>query len=439
MTRPPSAAKARGVNLDVLKGPKLGRSGLGKLQPTAKSDAATPPRAHPAAARGKVCAIVPTFNRAALLKECLDSLLTQSRVPDQIIVVNDGSTDETEAVAKAYGAPVEVLTKANGGKAAALNYGLAHCRGDYVWVCDDDDLAAPDSCATMSSALDANPGAAFVYGRFDRFRDTPNGREIMEASYWPDAIQSDLFLALAERFFVCQFSMMVRRSAYDAVGPFREDLIRSQDYEMTLRLARHGEGVLAPGILFHQRQHEGARGTRAEQFDPRASAAKWLEYDRAFFVDLLAGLSDEQLAPPFARGGPPSVQARAGRLQRACINAKRALWDEAAVDIAHACRSGGNEQPLPGELALAGRMLADDLQSRLLDEQHRGAQAVLRQAHAEGRYGRLVLEAMQGPARWKAKYAIRTRDLALLRHCLRLTGAIVGPAGALRVFLRKPG
>ena len=167
---------------------------------------------------------MPTFNRAALLKECLESLLAQSRVPDQIIVVNDGSSDDTEAVARAFGPPVEVHTVENRGKSAALNHGLALCHADYVWICDDDDLAAPDACASLSTALDAAPDARFAYGHYDRFRDTPAGRQVLPNPYWPDAIQSDLFLALAERFFVCQFSILVRRSAYAMVGPFRDIL-----------------------------------------------------------------------------------------------------------------------------------------------------------------------------------------------------------------------
>src|SRR5580692_6093554 len=113
--------------------------------------------------------IIPTYNRASMLRECIDSILAQTRPVQQIIVVNDGSTDETESLIASYGERVTLLTKENGGKASALNLALPHCKMDYVWICDDDDIAERDGAEHLAAALDANASVDFAYSTFRHF------------------------------------------------------------------------------------------------------------------------------------------------------------------------------------------------------------------------------------------------------------------------------
>ena len=182
-----------------------------------------------------VCAIVPTYNRASLLRECLDSLLAQTRPLDDIIVVNDGSTDNTEDVLRAYVGKARFLRQDNAGKAVALNNALAHCDTAYVWICDDDDIAEPDASAALAGALDADPAAGFSYGQYRRFQDVSGIRQIFPMSYWPHGHEKAFFLELLERCFVFQFCSMFRRSVYREIGPFDARLLRSQDYDMMVR------------------------------------------------------------------------------------------------------------------------------------------------------------------------------------------------------------
>ena len=92
-----------------------------------------------------VSIIVPTFNRARYLPECLDSLLAQTFPATEIIDVNDSSTDDTARVIRPYLDRITYVEKENGGKSTALNLVLPGIQSDYLWIFDDDDVALPAS------------------------------------------------------------------------------------------------------------------------------------------------------------------------------------------------------------------------------------------------------------------------------------------------------
>ena len=125
------------------------------------------------AARHKptVTVIVPTFNREKFLPECIDSLLRQTVMPDQILIVDDGSTDGTGTVASSFPAPVEYYRKENGGKSTALNFALKHCTGDFVWIFDDDDIAHPTALERFLAAFERE--GLFMTAFLDKGRMRP--------------------------------------------------------------------------------------------------------------------------------------------------------------------------------------------------------------------------------------------------------------------------
>src|SRR5262249_28523227 len=149
-------------------------------------------------------------------------------------------------------------------------------------------------------------------------------REILPMSYWPDDHERAFFLELLERCFIFQFCTLIRRSVYDDVGAFDTRLLRSQDYDMIVRVARRHRGVYVDKALFLQRSHEGSRGAAIDRFSSDAAAEKWLAYDRLIFDRVRAEIPLDELTPPFARSLPANQRRRAALLQRACISGRHA-------------------------------------------------------------------------------------------------------------------
>ena len=110
----------------------------------------------------RLSVVIPAYNRATLLPITLCSLLAQERAADEILVVDDGSTDDTAEVAEAFGHPVRVIRQGNQGPGAARNRGLAEARGEYIHFFDSDDLALPSLHRVQIEALERS-GADLAY------------------------------------------------------------------------------------------------------------------------------------------------------------------------------------------------------------------------------------------------------------------------------------
>ena len=113
-----------------------------------------------------ISVVIPAYNRAALLPATLDAVLAQSLPPDEVIVVDDGSTDDTVAVAGRYAPRVRCLTIANGGDLVARNAGMAEATGSHVAFCDSDDLWRPGFLASMAALWRAEPRTRAAFGNF---------------------------------------------------------------------------------------------------------------------------------------------------------------------------------------------------------------------------------------------------------------------------------
>ena len=274
-----------------------------------------------------VCAIVPTYNRADYISECLDSLLNQSYAVEQIIVVDDGSTDDTQAVLKKYRGRIRCIKKENGGKSSALNLALPEVTSDLVWICDDDDVADKEAVKNLVAPFVAHPETGFTFGKFQLFSEDKEGkRQIWAPPRWRRAEEATLKISIMESMFIPQFSMLVKKSVYDDVGEFNTSLIRSQDYDMLLRLSRYHAGFEIDDVIFYQRKHSGMRGNATNQVAASNVRQKWLEYDKVIFEDIDNTYEIAEFTPEYASSYDSDAASRAAYLQKAVIFAKRGLW-----------------------------------------------------------------------------------------------------------------
>ena len=218
------------------------------------------------ASNERVSVIVPTFNRAALIGPCLESLLDQTVPAAEIIVVDDGSEDATREVVGHYKPRVTYLRKENGGKPNAFNYGLDHASGNLIWLFDDDDIALPNAIETRLRTLSEHRSAGFVYAPHHVADDYGDGvLHIARTNHVPEHSDSFLFDLMCGCFFHLNSCLILREQVVllDGLDP---QLKAGEDYDFQIRLARRCTGVQSPDAVFTFRRHGGLRGDKSIRY-----------------------------------------------------------------------------------------------------------------------------------------------------------------------------
>jgi glycosyltransferase involved in cell wall biosynthesis len=195
----------------------------------------------------RVSVVIPCYNLGRFLDEAVDSVLAQTFQDFEIVVVDDGSTDEgTKRLLADYRKPrTRVVQSPNRGLPAAKNLGLAETTGPYVCMLDADDRLDPQLLAKSVAALDGDPSVAFVSHWLRTFGD--------ETWDWTPA-RCD-FPALLDTNTV-NGAALVRRTALEAVGGFDESMREGcEDWDLWIALVERGlKGAILPEILFHYRR-----------------------------------------------------------------------------------------------------------------------------------------------------------------------------------------
>jgi hypothetical protein len=229
--------------------------------------------------------------------------------------------------------------------------------------------------------------------------------------------------------FTFQYAMLVRRSLYLQVGAFRDDLIRSQDYDMAIRLSRAARSAFVPQTIFFQREHAGTRGSARETFAADAIELKWLAYDQAIFFRLRSDLPLREFTPTFALHWQADLATRAALIQRACVFANRALWTEAVADFASA--GAVNAAALTKqEKRLAEAVIHKTVVWHMLGRAP-DLIAALRRCYRAGRPGRDIVFATCRPLVWYSKALFRKGNMNQALRTLLLLVEIVGIDGAI--------
>jgi glycosyltransferase involved in cell wall biosynthesis len=203
--------------------------------------------------------IIPTFNHARFLGAAIDSALAQTLGAVDVIVVDDGSIDDTPAVLERYAGRVRVLRQPNRGLSAARNAGLAAARGTFVSFLDADDVMAPTKLAAQLAVLERSPAIGWTY--CDVLMETVATGATTRASerfgYGARALDGWLFPELIHGNFIPAIAPLVRRTALEAAGGFDERLTALEDWDMWLRLSLIAEARYTPAVLVTYRIRAG--------------------------------------------------------------------------------------------------------------------------------------------------------------------------------------
>ncbi len=382
-----------------------------------------------------VTAIVPTFNRCNYLGEAIRSLLGQTRRIDQLIIVDDGSTDDTPRVVESFGGLVTSLRKANGGKSSALNFGLKHALGELIWVFDDDDLADPTALARFVRALEDNPDCGFVYGNYDHFATSPGTAWRTKACFFRPSDPAALYPALLENCSIFHCGMVARRSCYETVGPFDESLLRSQDYEMLLRISRRFRGVGMEGVTFHQRHHDSPRGTMALIVTDDKKKEIWKQYDQRYFTTIYSTVALSEYLPHTPGGlvRPENELAPGERMtaliQRCCVMAKRSLWDLAARDLEEASTLANAlavRSLTPAQIGMFQKVLDAYWNGPIDIDKQEGFRRAIR-GFTSNRLRRQIRSALMFGLVYHARKALRDKDRAAFSQSLAAYRTLATP------------
>ncbi|HKS27228.1 MAG TPA: glycosyltransferase [Pyrinomonadaceae bacterium] len=200
-----------------------------------------------------VSVIIPCYNQAHFLSEAVESVLNQSYTHFEIIVVDDGSTDNTSEVAARY-KEARCIRQENKGLPGARNTGLRESRGRYLVFLDSDDRLLPEALSTGLKYLEENPECAFVSGHYRLI----NAEGVPQETNAQPHVKTEHYAALLENNYITvPASVMYRRTVFDAVGEFDTSLKSSEDYDLYLRISR-AHPVYCHGVMVAEYRAHGS-------------------------------------------------------------------------------------------------------------------------------------------------------------------------------------
>lgn len=204
----------------------------------------------------KVSIITPAYNAAVYLPEMIASALAQSYRDWELIIVDDGSTDNTaEAVAASRRGDARIIyiKKENAGIASARNLGIARSQGEYIAFLDADDVALPNRIAEQVDVLEKNTDYGIVYCRFKSFA---HGRPGKLYSYKRKFYSGHILKKLLRLSFINPSTVMMRKSSFDQVGGFNSSLREGEDWDLWRKLAyKNTQFFFLDKVLVHTRLH----------------------------------------------------------------------------------------------------------------------------------------------------------------------------------------
>jgi glycosyltransferase involved in cell wall biosynthesis len=260
-----------------------------------------------------ISVIIPTYNRCWILKEALDSVLSQEYNDFEIIVVDDGSNDATAALLSSYGDRITSIYQKNSGVSAARNAGILMAKGNYIAFLDSDDMWLPQKLSCQIDFFRSHPEAAIcqtdeIWIR-NGVRVNPKNRHKKPSGM---IFEPSLQLCL-----VSPSAVMIQKSLFDAIGLFNEAFPACEDYDLWLRI-----GLYYP-IYLIERQMVVKRGGHDDQLSRNPGLD---QYRIQSIVNILEG---HQLTSHRYQAAVDVLKEKCRIYADGCI--KRGRADEAAL------------------------------------------------------------------------------------------------------------
>ena len=222
----------------------------------------------------RVAVLIPAWNEKAYIVEALDSVASQTRFPDELIVVDDGSSDCTSTIVREWsakhGITVELMKQERSGVASARNRGLKHTHADLVAILDADDLFMPDHLESAVAAFQHHPELVLCFADVDVL----SGKHVVRPSFLADKrvqmldseaganglqiIAVSPFTSLIRGNYIPVSTSVYRVAALHEIGLYDESLINAADRDLNLRLSRHGPFGFYPTRSSHMRKRENS-------------------------------------------------------------------------------------------------------------------------------------------------------------------------------------
>ena len=202
-----------------------------------------------------VSVVIPVYNQERYVAEAVDSVLRQTYPDVELVVVDDGSTDRTPEILKAYGSRLTYMRQDNAGAATALNRGIEAARGELVGWLSSDDVYEPTKVERQVDLFKAQPHVSLIYTDFNVIDGAGRIVRTVRSPYYADRKEFIRRLILGN--FVNGSSVIARKSTLVATGLFDPAMTYHADANMWLRLLKHSDFGHVPEVLLNYRWHAG--------------------------------------------------------------------------------------------------------------------------------------------------------------------------------------
>jgi glycosyltransferase involved in cell wall biosynthesis len=204
----------------------------------------------------RISVIIPTYNNAAFVTDAVDSVLRQSRRVDEIVVIDDGSTDDTaERLLPYTSRGVRFVQQENRGVSATRNRGIRGTHGDWIGFLDADDVWEPDKIEAQVACIAGNPRVVLVGGYYSFWNVAANTRTLVRGG----CDGRDPRREIAVRNFIGNTSLvLMRRDIVEQLGGFSEQLRYGEDWDMWIRVLERGPAAIVEKSVLLYRWHLGS-------------------------------------------------------------------------------------------------------------------------------------------------------------------------------------